>query len=323
VLFRPCAGRDRLVLIARWLTSGAVSVILVALFMTPCLLQIAEYTKSARSMEEAMDAAWMRDALSFIGTGLSWKRWDWGGNPLALSLKQSLQTSPFLTWATLIMLGTAIVAGTVRLVRSGLAGRVLAMILVLPAPLAFAHFSLKGNTLFHWYLVGSILSVAVLAAAGAAWVGALMAPARLRSHLPGIAFLLLGGGFAILTHGQRELYRTHPIEPLEESVRVTRNVINPLADGIDKVITIGFVMNTKGYDPAANEIRSVEALDGLIERARSEEVPLFVNFALPGLARLHFPKIMDRIENPDLFERVATLYGLEKQCTRLVYRLVK
>ena len=172
---------------------------------------------------------------------------------------------------------------------------------------------MSGGYLIPCYVIFALPFAVGLIAAGCTWK-----PAKMTVPIALTCLLL----FFALTLSQRRVLMKHPIEPMRESVRLTRQIVNPSNSEIHTVVTVGFVQYTKGYDPAFHRIQSGEELSRLLRWADERGRPLFVNFAMPELARQTFPDVMKLVDDPTLFESVGDpLYGLEGQTTRHVKTL--
>ena len=166
----------------------------------------------------------------------------------------------------------------------------------------------------------------MLIALGVEWLVQARFWSGLRRFSPLITLIFVAM-FAAAAWPQVKILRAHSVEPLRESVQVTRSVMNPSNPEIDKVITVGFVQATRGYDPTMYFIRPSDPkgkFESLLERSTTEKKPLFVNLAMPEAARqpTAFPEIMKFIDDPNQFELVKRIHGMTGYTTRYVYRYV-
>ena len=194
---------------------------------------------------------------------------------------------------------------------------------MLPWPLVLLHTLSGDPIIYHWYTAITVPGFLVAVSIGLEAIPAQFESVRLRNASGMLLLLAVAGCYAWFTAPQRNSLRHHSVEPLRESVAATRSVLNPDHPDIDKVITVGFCMATRGYDPAAYLFKTdnIDAFHALLDHARSENRPLHVNFALRGLARLQYPEMMKVIENPAAFDPSPPIHGLEVSGKRLVYRL--
>ncbi len=310
----------RPVQLGRFVVANAMAAGLVILTVAPIIAPLrAWYQGKVKGgmWGDPPDAAWIADALSFMVSGLPWHSWD-ASNPFSLHLSAMPR---MLVLSLLIAVAVLVVLGILRLAAGERRGRLLLPALLLPGPLMVTEALVMKNFLFPWYLLISLPMVVVFAGLGVETLGNLGKNAVQRR------VLVFGLGLACLalllgtTSGQIALLRTRSVEPLYESVALTRKVINPASAKIDEgVITIGFSMWTEAYDPAAQFVRSADELRAQIELAREQDKQLYVNFGQFLLARQNMPELMAMIEDEDLFEPVEVLHGLWQPCTRWVYR---
>lgn len=322
IAFDPRGRTVRRTLAARWFAAGSFSTMAVVAAMAPLYAQLKFYL-TRDIARGTMGADWLRDVTAYLTTGMAWEPWD-ASNPLCLSWRPFAEAHPLWFGAGAALLAIACVAGCTELVRRSLRSRLLAVVVVLPPVLTYVHNAAAGTYMFQWYLVPALPMIAAVWAVGIAALPRWLADRHWPQRRADAAFLAAAtvflACFGAATAGQRRLFRTHPFEPLRESVQATREVLNPFHTDIDSVTTVGFHMMARGYDPATRQITTLAELEALVRRARDTGTPLYVNFAQEGLARVVFPDIVAAVENPERFELVGTFHGLDVQCTRLVYR---
>ena len=321
VCFAQREKSARLPQFGRFAVSNALAAGLVIAVVSPAIAPLkAWYEKKVKQgvWGEPPDADWIADALCYLGTGLPWNPWD-ALNPLSLHLSAMPRV---LVGALLIVTAALVGAGILRLLITGKTyQRILLIALLLPGPLMVAEAVVMKNFLFSWYLLISLPMVVVFLGLGVDWLVSGAKSAKLRTGGAALIAVALFTMLLIVTSERIQLLRSRSVEPLHESVALTRTVHNPKHPDIDAgVITVGFVMWTEAYDPAAKFIRTAEELQAALDEARSEGKDLYVNFGQFLLARESTPEIMAMIEDDALFEEVAVLHGLWQPCTRWVYR---
>ncbi len=306
--------------LGRFVVANALAAGLVIITVAPIIAPLRAWYEGkvmAGAWGDPPDAAWIVDALCYLASGLPWHTWD-AANPFSLHLSSMPR---LLVLTLLIVVAGLFVLGILRLIAGERSSRLLLPALLLPGPLMVAQALVMENFLFPWYLLISLPMVVVFAGLGIDSLGNLANSSAQRSALVGGLAL---GCFALLlgtAHERIHLLRTQSVEPLYESVALTRKVMNPALPEIDDgVITVGFLMWTEGYDPAAHRVDSADELRAELELAREQGKELYIHFAQFLLARQSAPEIMALIEDEDLFERVAVLHGLWQPCTRWVYR---
>lgn len=318
-LLWPRKERPDLAPLLRWGVSCLASAMLFWQLFAPCVPQLLEYLDRDRA-QAAMTTAWIADASTLLASGMTWHSWD-PGNPLALGLATLTGQSAVWTWIFLVLLPLFLVAGILRLLGHGWESRLAAAALVLPVVLSVAVAGWREMLMYLWYVVYAVPSVAVLVALGIDFPSDILRKGKAGLAVTATLGVLFLVGYGIGTDRQRQVLRSHSTEPQRESVELTRNWLDPTQPTTDNVITVGFLMSSVTYDPWKMEIEEADELIELMEQARAEGKPLFVNFGQRGLARERHPDLMEWLEDPSIFEEVEVLYGLEPFNTRHVYRL--
>ncbi len=310
---------DRTVLFRRWLTANVFAGILALVAAAPLLLPLKEYLARSGTTANA-GLPWIVDNLCYLANGIPWHPWS-DSNLNVVALKQY---HPGLAWPLVLFPAFFLLIGMVRMFVASRQTRFLLLALLLPWPLFYCLTVSGGALVYHWYAVIVLPAVIALVAMGLEAFPA-AASTRTTRNLSMLAMLALYGvWFHSATAGMRVKYLEAPVEPLRESVALSRpeymNPYRPL--DLDGVVTIGFCMATRGYDPAAQVLKSddVEFLLQLLNSASESGHPVYANFGLPGLARQDFPGIMKIIDDPDYFDVVGILDGMEPFATRWVVK---
>lgn len=323
IAFSSSARPWRAHLFPRWLAANLWSAILYIVLMAPVVPQLLDYLREHRdTIHFSLDSA--RDLASLLFCGSTWKNWD-PSNPLALGLKEMLATDTRIEFSAGLVFA-AMLAGFIACLRSGRSMLWLWAVMLLPAVSFPLHAWWKNHPFYPWYAVGALPFLCGLAALG------LEASASLFRGARASQFAALAGGLALtlaaaeLTGPQRAITTNHPIEPKRESFLLYRSAApNPFDPRQKDIITVGFHQENVTYDPGQrrlNDVDNRDALDAVMAEADRTGKPLFVDFAQEPYARKHFIHIFPRLDNPELFERVATFHGLEPQNTRVVMRYI-
>lgn len=305
---------NRALLAGRWLAASLLCAMLVIGLMAPCLPPFLAFLKENR-LQGPLDWPWWQDSAAALFCGALWHPWD-SANPLCASLAQGDLPAP-LAAAWIALGGAAALLGSWNLARDP-ARRPLLVFLLGGPLLLLAHIALGGTRPYQWYLIPMLPNLFLLWAA--AWGGAGQKNAR----RPVAAALVLAAlaGVHVLALPTARLLTRFPIEACRESVALTRAVTNPRhPDYGREAITAGPGMTTEAYDPAVIRFASADELRALIERARRENKPLFLNFGFRAFLRGTSPEIFALIDDPALFEPVQTLPGQFLTTTREVWRL--
>ena len=134
--------------------------------------------------------------------------------------------------------------------------------------------------------------------------------------------IVLGSYFA-WTETPRQRLRSGSIQPVRESVLLTRGTLDPFAPENEKVITTSFERGPTYYDPLLIEIETMPEMRELMGRADRTGSELYVNLGKPEQAELENPDLFALVEDPAAFEVVTTLYGFEPRGHRIIYRYRK
>lgn len=292
----------------RWITSCALGAVLCTLLMLPCVQPLMFYLKSDR-MQGPMPLAWYSDAAAWLLTGMPWKPWD-AASPLCWSWHQA--AAPGLRIIGLQLAVVAAGLGALGWWSKGGIHRCLLPALLLHAPLFVALSQASGGFIYSWYLFPALIGMILL------FAGMAMVPLwQMRLVLIlWIGFLLLHTGKAV------RLLREHPIEQMREGTKLTRPVSLASNPRIDDVMTIDIIMTTRGYDPAVLPLPTddPDLFKKYLAESDASGKPLFVHFGSPDFANTVRPRVMALIQNPALFEPIATLPGMDGPYTRQVFR---
>ncbi len=295
----------------RWLSASLLSAMLVIGLMAPCLPPFLAFLKH-NQLEGRLDLPWFQDAAAYLFCGAPWRAWD-SANPLCTHLSANAPLA-----AAWIGLGAGLaVLGAWQLAHDPGRRPLLAFLLGGPL-LLLAHIVLGGTRPYHWYLIPTLPCLFLLWAAAWNRFGA----CRANQRALGIAALLILAGVHVLGLPTARLLTRFPIEACRESVALTRTITNPRHPGYGSdTLTASPGMTTEAYDPAVIRFDTAEELRVLIDRARAEKKPLYLNFGFRPFLQSAQPEIFTLIDNPALFEPVQTLPGQFFTATREVHRL--
>lgn len=282
------------------------------LMMTPNFVQYLDYAAGAQGIS---DLGWRygRELGSHLLSGVGWGK----RNPEAAFFYPQLRDTPaILRWCVAAMASAALVIGALRLARAGGWRAALLAVLLLAAPLTWLQSWLRDDHLYVWYLIFCLPPAAMLVALGLDAVGQ-----GLRRPWAGgaAALLLLGLGF-LLAWPVHRVQWTRPFFPLRDSVELTRPVRDPLAPENRRVTTASWSSGPSYYDPGVLTLGSVEELRKLMRRTRRTEGELYVNLGRLSMTRKRNPELMELVENPAHFEKLAALPGFSEDRTRHVWR---
>lgn len=305
----------RLPAVWQYVAANLFGAALTIQLLAPCLKPMLIWLGKSRAKGD-ITWPWMENWVSYFSSGMPWSAWD-KSNPYCITLPDYLSEHPLLTVPSLLLILTALLTGFLALLKNP-TQRYLLLPLLSPGLLTILHAKIGGNLLYPWYMIGFLPLCIVVVSIGLDRL-ARFSPKRPAFIIITTAFILL---FALLTQTQRQIYRSHPVEALARSVRMTRKVINPFDPNIDEVITLDIVHATRLYDPAHLRIRSFEDFISALKLADSTQRPLYINMANPGLLGRDLPNIGKMIENRDIFSPPQLIHGLQNPCTRYILRYI-
>jgi hypothetical protein len=213
-----------------------------------------------------------------------------------------------------------VAAGFLRLLAAGGVRALLSLVLLLPGPLTYGMAMVRDDRVHEWYYLFALPGFVALFALGLGWAFAWVRHPRTSMALTVVAMVVVLGSYAAWTELPREVLRSGSLQPLRESVLLTRGTLDPFAPGNEKVITTSFERGPTYYDPLLIEIETMAEMRELIRRAERTGAALYVNLGKPGQAEKENPDLFALVENPSVFEVVTTLYGFEPRGHRIIYR---
>lgn len=310
---QPAKLREQL---SRYAVTLVVSATAFLQLMAPNLAQFWGYVQTKQLGE--MSVALARDLSAHLVFGTPWGHE--GPGPSLVDLHDLATAHPMLVpWGMGLILALAL-AGILRLLRGGDVRVGIAAALVLPLPLTWMQAALQGNVLYVWYLIFALPSLVALAAIGSTWATAAIArPGPRAAATAGVAVGLLVG-FAVATGPTRAALREVPIQPLRDSVEVTRPSLDPSDPRNETILTATIYEGSQYYDPRCIDVEDPPHLRSLMRRADADRVPFFVVYGRERLVRKRRPELWDIVHRESLFEHVATQEGFFDHFSRYVYR---
>jgi hypothetical protein len=308
----------------RWLVGSLAGAMVFLQLYAPCIPQLLRYLKARAGVEQpTMGWPWVQDFLSLVLTGTRWS-FSQPENSIVVTMADLLQRQGWL-WVVLGLAAVAAVLGFVRFIRVGQFATYLAIALAASIAVTFWVAKWGGNFLYYWYLIFALPIVIMFMALGIDQFGGWFVRRGWKST--GLAaptvFLV---AYAVLTSPQRHVLRVYPVEAQRESVLRTRPTLTLKREDVDSVLTFGMarggsqMMTVPSYDPGAYYVDDAESLRELMLKADAENKPLFANIAMPALARIAYPEVMNILDNPSVFQLVKFFDGLEDNVTRYIYQ---
>ncbi len=290
---------------------------LIVGYLAPCWPQLQEFMARGEILG-TLDARFWADGTCAWLFGQPYIPWDEPDNPLRYAMQLTMaKFGAALPTAAILLLTALVVLGIVALLRRREHRALLVFTLGAPAVMLL-HMAVSHNRPYDWYFTNFVPGLFLMAAAGAAQLTALVPRRAIVAPVLGAIVLLYG----IATQPPRSLLRDHPIEASRESVALTRQITNPRHPDIDRdVITGALAMYTEGYDPALHRCESAEEVRSLMSEADRTHKRLCFNIGYLRWLRTdaRYQPLCKIIEDPGIFDHVATLPGLLHSTTRDVF----
>ena len=320
---RPGTARaDRWILVSRLFLVNAFSAMIFIQLIMPNVLGFSNRFRPHQNIELLINANMFRDMLSSYATGMRWHDWD-PSNPYCVTTSRLLHDHPIALPFFFSLLVALAVLGVVALWKRGAFTRLLIPVFLLPAPLFVFEAYHKGIFIFYWYAIFILPFLWALVAMGIDWLSGRCGRSEARHTAAAcVATAALGLFLGWLTTQQRSLLVSHPLEQSRESVESYRDVVNPYSPGFDDVISVGVWKYTRAYDPGHYHTKTFDDFKTILDLAEREKKPLYINHAMPQLARRGFPEIMALVDDPSVFRPVEVFWGLEPAATRYVHEYI-
>ncbi|MCB1225834.1 MAG: hypothetical protein KDK99_08510, partial [Verrucomicrobiales bacterium] len=306
----------RAALLGRWAAANLLSGMVFLQLFAPCLPGFLHFL-SQNVLAGELDKPWFQDSAAALWSSFNFYDAD-PGNPLSLCL--TTHPLPSGLGVAFVICGWLTAAlGSWRLARDPARWPLLITLLGGPALLLadLLHSHTRPYT-WYWVLFQPWLLLLVLAAMQPAPQGSGRSWRQLTTGLMVVNFV----GMALLSLPALRNMARYPIEGCRESVALTRPITNPRHPGFGlDALTAAPGMTTRAYDPAEIDDLTPESLRALIAQARAENKPLYLNFGFPSMLRRTCPEMFQIIDDPTLFEHVATLHGQFFTTTREVWQL--
>ena len=300
---------------------GVVTVVAGMAFlqlMLPCVPQFIEYQNTS-AVQGQMDRRWLSSYFGLLFAGAPW-------SSTGQVQSKYMELYPWAASHPILFTGLAglslvlLAAGSRRLFVGGNLHALVAIGLLLPAPVTYAISTAARHHLFEWYLLFLLPGVVTAIALGLdGWRLALS-----RNMIGAVAGVLLVAGsigaYVALTTPQRAWLLNRPIQQIRESAEATRPTLDPFAKENQNVLTASFIGPPDPYDANIILFRSARELFELIARSDEEGKVLFINFGFLTTAQIRFRPILDVLNDATLFEKTAELQGFDPINDRYVYR---
>jgi len=299
----------------RWLVVNLLGAMAWVQLMFPNMMQLLEWLDTAIP---DTPGRFLVNVLGFLWVGLGWRVGAEGRfypELVDMALAHPIAFQAGLA-ATLLLLA----AGFLRLLSAGGVRALLSLVLLLPGPLTYWMAMVRNDRVHEWYYLFALPGLVALVALGLGWIFVWVRRPGLRTALTAAAMAVALGSYAAWTGLPRGALRSGSIQPLRESVLLTRGTLDPFAPENQAIITTSFKRGPTYYDPLLIEIESMAEMRKQMRRADRTGAVLYVNLGKPEQARGIRPDLFALLENPEVFEVVATLYGFEPRGHRIICR---
>jgi len=280
------------------------------------LVNMMQFLEYAKSWTSPISTRFLRETSLLLLLGTPEEPYREGFVSMAALEQDFPVLLPLLVGASAL----AFAVGSLRLLSTGSAARLALAVLVLPAPLTVVLAAVRGDHLYEWYLIHALpgaMAAVALGVASAAW---LLPSGRARQAAMAVVLLVYGATYAAVSEPMRNALRTRNIQP-------TFAFLSAFGWPPDRDPTAprpgltGAVYGTMDYyDPAMRSVHEPAALLALMREADREDLPLFVSFNRPLLARKRVPEAIALLERVELFEKVGEFDGVFHKYRRSVFR---
>jgi hypothetical protein len=301
--------------VPRWLVVNVAGAMAWMQLMLPNMMQLLEWLGTAIP---DTPQRFLANVLGFLWVGVSWRV---GGEAAFYpELVDMALPHPIAFRVGLVATLALVAAGFLRLLAAGGVRGLLSLVLLAPGPLTYWMAMARNDRVHEWYYLFALPGLVALFALGLGGLFSWVRGPRLRAALTATAMLVALGSYALWTALPRDALRSGSIQPVRESVLLTRGTLDPFAPGNERIITTSFKRGPTYYDPLLIRIDSMAEMRELMQRADRTGATLYVNLGKPEQAALAHPDLFALVDDPSAFEVVTTLYGFEPRGHRIIYR---
>lgn len=318
---RHPSGLPPTVPLSRWFATNTFAALACIQIYAPCIPQFQKYLETPVATG-AMGMWWARNFFSQLFGGMAWDKSKDPTAPQPELFTQAMEHPVLFPSVVFAALGLAAL-GLPRIALRGWLPAAGAVVLLLPAWIAYAVAARANNFLFEWYLVFVLPGVLALVAAG--WDALFAAASRVGRPAAAVvaaACALWLAGYWQLTREGRDWLLNQPLQHSRESALISRPAIEPNHEGFENILTASFSAPAYLYDPHLHRVRSAGDLRDLMNRAEKEKVPLFLNISNPWAASFGSAELFEIMMESGRFETVAYFHGYDPTLDRIVARYV-
>lgn len=305
---------DCLTQLGRWGIASLLAAMVAVQLLLPALPQIVQYMNEQPAFLN-FHFLYLQDAFIMMLTGSRWENGD-PNNPVLISWQALVANHPVLAGGFLLLLTVLMIIGFIRLWRTSTPVRWMACLFVIIPSFIIIHLYFRKSIFLPWYWVPAMPGSLILLTAGIISITQRLAASAGKIVIPAVLAI-----YAVGLLPQHFNLRAAPLQQNREAALLTRKVINPTHPEFGKdAITAYVAMFYKGYDSEAKPVGTQEEIQQLIAQAKQEKRPLYVNLSRPNVLSPDERKILEVLDDPNIFEKLPPLYGTDLESTRWVYR---
>lgn len=295
----------------RWLVVSGVGALAWLQLMLGNMVLFSSFVE--RKMME-MGGSWFVSLAAHGVAGVAWLP----DRPEYHELIEVAEQWPSIFWVFVAVSASMAAFGALRLLTGGSRRAAIGLALLLPGPAMILLAIRGGDFLNPWYLLFALPLLLALVAIGLDLVFILLPAGRAQHVGTALVMLLWLGLHGFISQPARQALRSTSLEPIRESVLLTRPTLDPFDPANDAILTASFERAPDYYDPRVLVVERPRELRALMRRADAEGKALFVNYGRPKLARKRHPRLVEMTERREWFEPVAILPGFEPRGVRII-----
>lgn len=338
VLIWKTGGAIRNPMMFAWGAANLISIGLFLLWFLPCLIQ--EINAQFEWPEAVMGGRYPINFISHLMVGTVWNAPDFTAAHAEHFMPLNQQSLPAMvgSFSVIGCLGLLAIIGAwilwhpkdraTEMLRPLLPAWFGIVAVIIPLAM-WGTRQKKMMFLFDWYFLWLMPLFFILVCIGVERVST-RTEGKIHRIPPRLIPLILLFIFAVHSFPFLSRLRQFPIQPMRESVLAMRASTKLESPDQSNVLTAHVNQMATSYDPHGFEVTEVQTTDpvdpglrNLMAEAQATKRPLFVNVGFPRAARLNFPKLMEIIDQPELFERIAFLPAQELVLDHAIYRYRK
>lgn len=313
---RTAAGMSTM--LARWFASSTVAAALFIFLFSPCVPQLLDYLAKDQAHGN-MGGWWLQEFGSQLFAGMAWFKSKSLTAPHP-ELFTVAAENPFLFRLVFFAAMLFVIAGAIRLAARGFLSAAVALTLTVPANVAYFAALNSGTFLYEWYLIYLLPGAVVLFAVGIDSTALAFSRKPRANAVATITLCVFLCGYVWLTRDARKWLLSRALQPMKDSVLLTRESTLPNYHGHHRVITASFNTPAFLYDPHGVKLKTMEELQTLMQRSKTTGIPLYLNIGNPWAASFHQPEMYKIMTESNSFEVLAHLPGYDPTLDRIVAR---